>query len=211
MGKKRVPKGPILVAIAVLLLFADQTLKIWIKTHFTLHQSVNVLGDWFQLCFVENEGMAFGMLFGGEVGKLLLSIFRVVLSVLIIVYICRLLKKEDTPFGALVGLTLILVGAIGNIVDSAFYGLIFNESGISSVAQLFPPEGGYGKFLHGKVVDMLYFPIIETTLPANFPIWGGRHFIFFQFIFNVADSCVTCGGLYLLLFQYKFFSHKLAA
>lgn len=209
MGKRNNLKGWVLVVIAVLLLFADQALKIWVKTNFTLHESVNVLGDWFQLCFIENEGMAFGMLFGGEVGKLLLSIFRIALSVFLIIYICRLLKKEGTPMGALIGLTLILVGAVGNILDSAFYGLIFNESGVTSVAQIFPLEGGYGKFLHGKVVDMFYFPIIDTTLPANFPIWGGRHFVFFQFIFNVADACVTCGGFYLLLFQYKFFSGKL--
>jgi len=208
MGRKGISKGKIITIIIFAVLLLDQAFKIWIKTHFTLHQSVNVLGDWFQLCFVENEGMAFGMVLGGDFGKLFLSLFRIVLSAGIIWYIRKLLKNPETPMGVLVGLSMVLVGALGNILDSAFYGLIFSESGVTSVATLFPPEGSYGTFLHGKVVDMLYFPLVDTVLPDNFPIWGGRRFVFFQFIFNVADSAITCGAAYLLIFQYKFFSKK---
>ncbi len=208
MGRKGISKGKIITIIIFAVLLLDQAFKIWIKTHFTLHQSVNVLGDWFQLCFVENEGMAFGMVLGGDFGKLFLSLFRIVLSAGIIWYIRKLLKNPETPMGVLVGLSMVLVGALGNILDSAFYGLIFSESGVTSVATLFPPEGSYGTFLHGKVVDMLYFPLVDTVLPDNFPILGGRRFVFFQFIFNVADSAITCGAAYLLIFQYKFFSKK---
>jgi signal peptidase II len=208
MGRKGISKGKIITIIIFAVLLLDQAFKIWIKTHFTLHQSVNVLGNWFQLCFVENEGMAFGMVLGGDFGKLFLSLFRIVLSAGIIWYIRKLLKNPETPMGVLVGLSMVLVGALGNILDSAFYGLIFSESGVTSVATLFPPEGSYGTFLHGKVVDMLYFPLVDTVLPDNFPILGGRRFVFFQFIFNVADSAITCGAAYLLIFQYKFFSKK---
>lgn len=208
MGRKGISRGKIITIIIFAVLLLDQAFKIWIKTHFTLHQSVNVLGDWFQLCFVENEGMAFGMVLGGDFGKLFLSLFRIVLSAGIIWYIRKLLKNPETPMGVLVGLSMVLVGALGNIIDSAFYGLIFSESGVTSVATLFPPEGSYGTFLHGKVVDMLYFPLVDTVLPDNFPILGGRRFVFFQFIFNVADSAITCGAVYLLIFQYKFFSKK---
>jgi len=208
MGKSRLSKGKIIAIIISTILILDQVFKIWIKTHFTLHQSVPVLGRWFQLFFVENEGMAFGMVFGGEAGKLILSLFRIGLSIFIMWYIVRLLKKPDTPMGVLVGLSLVFVGAVGNIIDCAFYGLIFNESGVTQVARMFPPEGSYATFLHGKVVDMLYFPLIDTVLPDHFPIWGGRRFVFFQFIFNIADSAITCGALYLLIFKYKFFSKK---
>ncbi len=208
MGRKGISRGKIITIIIFAVLLLDQAFKIWIKTHFTLHQSVNVLGNWFQLCFVENEGMAFGMVLGGDFGKLFLSLFRIVLSAGIIWYIRKLLKNPETPMGVLVGLSMVLVGALGNIIDSAFYGLIFSESGVTSVATLFPPEGSYGTFLHGKVVDMLYFPLVDTVLPDNFPILGGRRFVFFQFIFNVADSAITCGAAYLLIFQYKFFSKK---
>lgn len=208
MTKGKLSRGNILAIIISSILVLDQFSKIWIKTHFTLHQSVNVLGKWFQLYFVENEGMAFGMVFGGDNGKLILSLFRVALSIFIMWYICRLLKKPDTPMGVLVGLSMVFVGAIGNIIDCAFYGLIFSESGVTEVATMFPPGGGYGSFLHGKVVDMLYFPLIDTVLTENFPIWGGRRFVFFQFIFNVADSAITCGAFYLLIFKHKFFSKK---
>lgn len=208
MSKRRLSRGKILALIITAILFLDQLSKIWIKTHFTLHESIHVIGNWFQIYFVENEGMAFGMVFGGETGKLILSLFRIALSIFIMWYIVRLLKKPDTPMGVLVGLALVFVGAVGNIIDCAFYGLLFSESGLTQVARMFPPEGGYASFLHGKVVDMLYFPFIDTVLPDNFPIWGGRRFVFFQFIFNIADSTITCGALYLLIFKYKFFSKK---
>lgn len=208
MSKRRLSRGKILALIITAILFLDQLSKIWIKTHFTLHESIHVIGNWFQIYFVENEGMAFGMVFGGETGKLILSLFRIALSIFIMWYIVRLLKKPDTPMGVLIGLALVFVGAVGNIIDCAFYGLLFSESGLTQVARMFPPEGGYASFLHGKVVDMLYFPFIDTVLPDNFPIWGGRRFVFFQFIFNIADSAITCGALYLLIFKYKFFSKK---
>ncbi len=208
MAISKLSRGKIIAIIISTILILDQVFKIWIKTHFTLHQSVPVLGRWFQLFFVENEGMAFGMVFGGEAGKLILRLFRIALSKFLRWYIVRLLKKPEPPMGVLVGLSLVFVGAVGNIIDCAFYGLIVGESGVTQVAQMFPAEGGYGTFLHGKVVDMLYFPLIDTVLPENFPIWGGRRFVFFQFIFNVADSAITCGALYLLIFKYKFFSKK---
>ena len=186
----RVSKGARITLLVVLLLIVDQIVKILVKTNMQLGQSIHVLGDWFQILFIENNGMAFGLQFGEGWGKLLLSLCRLILIALIIVYLCKLLKKPETPRGVLVGLALILTGAIGNMIDSMFYGIIF----------------GYAPFLYGKVVDMLYFPIIDTTLPAGFPIWGGRHIIFFRPIFNIADSCITCGAIYLLLFQWRFFA-----
>ena len=186
----KVSKGTRITILVVLLLILDQVVKILVKTNMSLGQSIPVFGKWFQILFIENNGMAFGLQFGEGWGKLALSLCRLVLIALIIVYMRRLLKKPDTPTGVLVGLAAILCGAIGNMIDSMFYGLIFD----------------YAPFLYGKVVDMLYFPLIDTTLPANFPIWGGRHIIFFRPIFNIADSCITCGAIYLLIFQWKFFA-----
>ena len=186
----KVSKGTRITILVVLLLILDQVVKILVKTNMSLGQSIPVFGKWFQILFIENNGMAFGLQFGEGIGKLLLSLCRLVLIALIIVYLCKLLKRPETPRGVLYGLAAILTGAIGNEIDSMFYGLIFD----------------YAPFLYGKVVDMLYFPIIDTTLPANFPIWGGRHVIFFRPIFNIADSCITCGAFYLLLFQWKFFA-----
>lgn len=174
----------------VLMIVIDQTVKLLVKTNMSIGESISVFGNWFQILFIENNGMAFGMLFGGQVGKFILSLFRIALIVLISIYIHRLLKKDDTPTGVLFGLAAILCGAIGNMIDCMFYGIIFD----------------YAPFMFGKVVDMLYFPIIDTDLPANFPIWGGRHIIFFRPIFNIADSCITCGALYLIIFKWKFFS-----
>ena len=172
------------------MLVIDQVVKILVKTNMSIGESINVFGSWFQILFIENNGMAFGMQFGGQVGKFLLSAFRIVLIVAIAVYLHRLLKKEDTPTGVLFGLAAILCGAIGNMIDCMFYGVIFD----------------YAPFMFGKVVDMLYFPIIDTDLPANFPIWGGRHIIFFRPIFNIADSCITCGAIYLVAFKWRFFA-----
>jgi signal peptidase II len=200
-------KGQRITLFVILILLVDQAVKIWIKTHMTIGESIPVLGDWFKIYFIENNGMAFGMQFGGSVGKLILSLFRIVLIGAIIVYIRKLLK-EKTPAGVLVGVSLILVGAVGNVIDSMFYGLIFSESTFTSVATLFPEGGGYSGFLHGKVVDMLYFPIIDTTLPSWIPFWGGDDFLFFRPIFNIADSCITIGVAYLLLFQRKYFNSK---
>lgn len=191
----KVSKGTRITILVVLLLIIDQVVKILVKTNMTLGQSIPVFGKWFQILFIENNGMAFGLQFGEGWGKLALSLCRLVLIVLIIIYLRKLLKKPDTPNGVLVGLAAILCGAIGNMIDSMFYGLIFD----------------YAPFLYGRVVDMLYFPLIDTTLPANFPIWGGRHIIFFRPIFNIADSCITCGAIYLLIFQWKFFARSESA
>ncbi len=166
-----------------------------------------MLGNWFIIHFTENEGMAFGLSFGGEFGKLALSIFRLVAIVAIAWYLNNLVKKK-MPFGLLLSITLILAGAIGNLLDSAFYGLFFSNSSWHSVAALFPEGGGYSSFLHGKVVDMFYFPIIEGNYPEWFPFWGGNDFIFFRPVFNIADSSITIGVLMLILFQRKFFIKK---
>lgn len=201
-------KGKKITIFVILLLVIDQVSKILVKTNMTLGQSINVLGDWFQIYFVENIGMAFGMSVGGTIGKLLLSIFRIGLATAIFMYIKKLLKKDDVPTGVLFGLAAIMCGAIGNIIDSLFYGLIFSESGFTQVATLFPAEGGYAGLFYGKVVDMLYFPIIDTTLPDWMPIWGGKPFLFFSAIFNFADSCITVGAFYLVIFHWRFFSRK---
>jgi signal peptidase II len=171
----------------------------------TLGQEIHVLGNWWIFHFTENEGMAFGITFGGVTGKLILSIFRIIAVIIIGFYISRLSKKSTHP-GLIVSFSLIMAGALGNILDSAFYGLIFSESSYHTVATIFPPEGGYNSFLHGKVVDMLYFPVIDTTLPTWFPIRGGEQFIFFRPVFNIADSSITTGVLMLLIFQKKFFA-----
>jgi len=202
----QVSKGKKVTFLVILILLIDQIVKIWIKTHMTIGESIPVFGNWFQIYFIENNGMAFGMQFGGSFGKLLLSVFRLVLIGFIIHYINKLIKKE-APVGVLYGVSLILIGAIGNVIDSMFYGLIFNESTFTTTASLFPAGGGYASFLHGKVVDMLYFPIIDTTLPTWVPFLGGEDFIFFRPIFNIADSCITIGVVYLILFQRNFFSH----
>ena len=202
----KISRGTKISVLVVALLIIDQVIKLLVKTNMTLGQSIHVFGDWFQIYFIENNGMAFGMQFGGHIGKYLLSIFRIVLVGVIIVYINRLLKKPETPWGVLVGLSAIMCGALGNIVDSLFYGLIFSESTFTQVAQLFPEGGGYAPFLQGRVVDMLYYPLIYTDLPAWVPFWGGRHIIFFRPIFNFADSCITCGAIYLLIFHWRFFS-----
>ena len=202
----KLSRGTRISIFVVLLLVIDQVIKILVKTNMTIGQSIHVLGDWFQIYFIENNGMAFGMQFGGQIGKYLLSIFRIVLVAIILIYMRRLLKKPETPWGVLIGLAAIMCGALGNIVDSLFYGLVFSESTFTQVAQLFPEGGGYAPFLQGKVVDMLYFPLIDTDLPSWVPFWGGRHVIFFRPIFNFADSCITCGAIYLLIFHWRFFS-----
>jgi signal peptidase II len=197
-------KGKQVTIIVLLLLIIDQAVKLWIKTHMTLGESIPVFGSWFQIYFIENNGMAFGMQLGGTFGKFALSSLRLVLIGFIIYYIVKLIKM-DASRGILTGMALILVGAMGNIVDSMFYGLIFNESTFTSAASIFPDGGGYAPFLFGKVVDMLYFPLIDTTLPDWVPFWGGEHFIFFRPIFNIADSCITIGVGYLLIFHRKYF------
>lgn len=195
-------KKAALIVFVVLLL--DQILKIWIKTHMYMGETHPVLGQWFFIHFTENEGMAFGMQLGGDYGKLLLSLFRIIAIIFLGYWIYKVsLRPGNTML--LVCISLIMAGALGNIIDSAFYGLIFNESTYMQVASLFPPEGGYGTFLHGKVVDMLYFPIIDSHYPSWFPVVGGDHFIFFRPVFNIADSAITTGVLMLIVFQKKVF------
>lgn len=206
MALSRSRKQLILAVFAILLLVIDQVSKILVKTNMHLGESIPVLGQWFHILFIENEGMAFGMSFGGELGKYLLTTFRIILFGVMLYYIRSLLRRDSVPMGVLVGLTAIMVGALGNIIDCMFYGLIFEQSTMGTVADLVPMGQGYGKFMLGKVVDMLYFPIINTTLPDWFPINGGEQFIFFRPIFNIADSCITVGALYLILFKWRFFS-----
>ncbi len=189
-------KGKGAVCIVILLLLLDQILKIWIKTHLELHESIEIT-PWFYLCFTENPGMAFGI---EVIGKLFLSIFRIVAVGFIGYYLYSLVKK-NYPFGFIACISLILAGAMGNIIDSIFYGVIFDHS-YGQVATLFPEGGGYAGWLHGKVVDMFYFPLIETTWPDWLPIWGGQEFVFFRPIFNLADSAI-CVGVFLLLIFYR--------
>lgn len=202
LQKKHIPW--IVISLVLLL---DQTSKIIVKTQMTIGQNISVLGDWFNIYFIENEGMAFGMQFSGEYGKLILSLFRIVAVVFIGWYIYKLILK-DAPRGLIACISLIMAGALGNIIDSAFYGVIFSESHFSQAAQMFPPEGGYAGFLHGKVVDMLYFPIIRGEFPQWFPFWGNQEFIFFRPVFNIADSAITIGVLILLVFQKQFFAFE---
>ena len=189
---------------AFILVLIDQTLKIWIKTHFVLGEEFKIF-DWFIIHFTENNGMAFGMEFGGYLGKALLTLFRIIVVGIGIKYIITLLTKTKIPNGALIALGLIIGGAIGNIIDSSFYGIIFNES-YNNLAQFFPETGGYSALLHGKVVDMLYFPLLNSHYPDWLPIWGGEHFIFFRPVFNIADAGISVGIFMILLFYRKVFN-----
>jgi signal peptidase II len=162
---------------------------------------------WFQIKFIENPGMAFGIDIPVKFGKFALSIFRIIAVIGIGWYLTTLMRKKAHA-GLIICFSIIFAGAIGNIIDSAFYGILFSESTYTSVAEFLPDEGGYAGFLHGKVVDMLYFPIIETHLPAWFPIWGGQSFVFFRPIFNIADSSISVGVVTILLFQKRFFKEK---
>lgn len=190
----------------LLVLIVDQAVKIWVKTNMEYGEDFQILGQsWALIHFVENNGMAFGMSLGGSYGKLLLSVFRVI-AVGFLIYYLRMLLRSGANMGLMVSFALILAGALGNILDSAFYGLIFSESPYhGGLAEMFPEEGGYASFLHGKVVDMLYFPIINTYLPDWVPFWGGEHFLFFKPVFNIADTAISVGVFNILLFQRSFF------
>jgi signal peptidase II len=168
-----------------------------------LGQEIHVFGNWFILHFTENDGMAFGFNFPGNSGKLILSLFRIAAIIGITIFLRHLIRNKAHP-GFIISVSVILAGAIGNIIDSAFYGLIFNHSW-GQEAKMFPEEGGYASFLYGKVVDMLYFPIIRGEWPQWFPVFGGREFIFFRPVFNIADSSITVGVFIILIFQKKFF------
>lgn len=170
-------------------------------------QEIRVIGDWFVIHFTENNGMAFGMELAGESGKLILSLFRIIAIILIGFYLVKITREKTHPV-LIISITLIFAGAIGNMIDSAFYGMIFSESAYYHPARLFPEDGGYSSFLHGKVVDMFYFPIFRGQYPAWFPFWGGQEFIFFRPVFNIADSCITIGVFTLIIFQRKIFRKK---
>lgn len=186
-----------------LILFIDQVLKIWVKTHMQLGDEIRLCGDRGVLHFIENNGMAFGMEMGGKAGKFILSMFRIVAIFGIGWFLVSLIRKEANT-GLILAVSAILAGAIGNIIDSAFYGMIFSES-YNQTAIMFPPGGGYSSFLHGRVVDMLYFPIINTTWPGWSPINAGESLVFFRPVFNIADSAITCGVISIILFQKKMF------
>ncbi len=193
------------IIIIFLVLLVDQLLKFWVKTNMHLGEEYSVIGNWFLIHFVENNGMAFGLEFAGDYGKIILSVFRIVAVSAIGWYLFKLVKKKNIPMGFIVCVSLILAGAIGNIIDSIFYGIIFNDS-IGQVAQLFPEGGGYSSFLHGQVVDMLYFPILQGSYPDWLPFWGGRNFLFFRPVFNIADSAITIGIFSIIIFYWRFFS-----
>lgn len=205
MNKSVRKKYWICFLIIGLVILIDQVLKIWIKTHFAIGENVPLIGNWSKLYFIENVGMAFGMAFGGVGGKIFLSSFRLVASIFIIFFLVKLIKK-DSRMLLLVSISLIFVGAVGNLIDSCFYGLIFSESTHTQVATMFPEGGGYGTFFCGKVVDMFYFPICEWTWPGWIPVIGGTDAEFFNAIFNVADAAI-CVGVGLLLIDQLFFSN----
>lgn len=188
--------------LVFLVLVLDQASKIWVKTNMYLGQDYRIT-NWFYIHFTENPGMAFGLEFGGVWGKLALSIFRIIAIGALILWLRNLIKSKVTPV-AVTAVSLILAGAIGNILDSAFYGLIFTDS-LGRVAEMFPAAGGYAPFLQGKVVDMLYFPLYSGNLPEWVPVWGGDFFIFFRPIFNLADASISAGVILLLLFQKRIF------
>ena len=185
------------------LILLDQILKIWIKTHYVLGEESQIF-DWFIIHFTENNGMAFGMEFGGYTGKKILTLFRIIVVGIGIKYIFNLTKTGFSN-GASIALGFIIGGAIGNIIDSSFYGIIFNES-YNNVASFMPEAGGYSSLLHGKVVDMFYFPLINSHFPDWLPVWGGEHFIFFRPVFNIADAGISLGIFMILLFYRKEFN-----
>jgi signal peptidase II len=192
--------------IILLVLFVDQVLKIWIKTHMFEGQEFHLAGHWAIIHFVENEGMAFGMSLPGGYGKLALSLFRIVAVTGLCYILLSVIKKKQENI-VIIAISLIIAGAIGNIIDSAFYGMLFSDSSPydANVAQFLPAGGGYAGFLHGKVVDMFYFPVLEGHFPRWMPVWGGEEFIFFRPVFNFADSSITVGVIIVILFQKKFF------
>ena len=186
------------IAIILLILLADQVIKIWVKTHMALGEDIRIT-DWFYIRFIENKGMAMGI----EIfGKLFLTVFRIVASCAIAYYIYTLIRN-NFKLSYIIVVSMIFAGAVGNIIDSVFYGVIFSESTAMNVAVLFPPEGGYGSWLHGEVVDMFYFPLFSFKWPAWMPWIGGSIFEFFRYIFNLSDASISVGIVVLLLFFRK--------
>jgi signal peptidase II len=193
--KKLLTKGRIAALIIVAVVLIDQIIKVAVKTHMYLHESIRVT-DWCYIYFTENNGMAFGM---ELIGKLFLTTFRIVAVALIGYYLVKAVRRGQAT-GFIACVALVLGGAIGNILDCVFYGQIFSESSSWELAHFVPFGEGYTDWFHGRVVDMFYFPIIDTTWPQWMPIVGGEHFIFFSPIFNFADAAISCGIIALLIF-----------
>ncbi len=204
--KKIIVKSRTVVIVILAIILADQVLKIWVKTHMSYQEQIPVLGSWFRLFFIENEGMAWGWKFGGDWGKMALTLFRLIAVIFGVFYIRSIVRAKLHP-GFIICVCMIFSGALGNLIDSLFYGMVFSNSDIGTpLARLFPHGGGYAGFLHGRVVDMLYMPIIEDkVLPAWLPVWGGDRFTFFSPIFNIADASISIGVIVILIFQRKFF------
>ena len=192
------------IMIVLLILVADQTLKILVKTHMTLYQQIPIFGNWGILHFVENNGMAFGLALPGSLGKIVLTSFRM-LAVVAIAYYLRHLIRLKAHTGLIITLSMVMAGAMGNIIDSVFYGLIFSSSSPIQAATMFPEGGGYAPLMQGRVVDMFYFPLIK----GNYPQWfrGGSGFIFFRPVFNIADSSISVAVFIILFNQKRFFRH----
>ena len=201
---KAITRNSILLILLILLI--DQTLKIWIKTHMTLGQEFKILGNWFIIHFTENNGMAFGIEFWGVNGKIFLTLFRIVAVIGIGWYLNHLIK-ENAPKMLVFSIALIMAGAMGNIIDSVFYGVLFDES-FYQVSRFLPQDGGYSTWLQGRVVDMFYFPILKGQFPDWFPFWANQTFIFFRPVFNIADSAITIGVAYILIFERSFFKQN---
>jgi len=192
------------ILIILLIVLADQTLKVLVKTNMTLYQQIPLLGNWGILHFVENNGMAFGLSLPGSFGKILLTSFRIGAVVAIGFYLRHLIRLKAHT-GLVITLSMVLAGALGNIIDSVFYGLIFSSSSAVGAATIFPEGGGYAPMLHGKVVAMFYFPIIRGSYPEWFR--GGSGFIFFRPVFNIADSSISVAVVTILFNQKRFFMH----
>ncbi len=193
--------------IIALIIIADQALKIYVKTHFHPNESYPVLGNWFQLSFIENAGMAYGLKFGGGFGKIALTLFRLAAVIFGVFYLRRIIEKKYHP-GYIICVALIFAGALGNLLDSLFYGLIFDRSSFNTegVAAISPARG-YAPFLHGNVVDMLYLPLFHINkVPGWVPFLGGKGFTFFNYVFNIADAAVSIGVIGILLFRRRFFA-----
>ena len=213
-------KGKNVFIIVLLIIIADQALKVWVKTHMPLSyqwefyhvpvspydKGIHIIGNKAQIYFVENEGMAWGKKFGGYWGKMALTLFRLVAVIFGIFYIQSIIRKKYHR-GFIICAALIFAGALGNLIDSMFYGLLFEASTIDHIAKIFPPHG-YAGFLHGSVVDMLYFPLIRSHFPGWLPFIGGDDFEFFSPVFNIADASISIGVIAILVFQKRFFKKQ---
>ena len=196
--KRIISDGWLAIIVVASAIIIDQLIKVWVKTNMTLHESIRIF-DWFYISFIENNGMAYGMQIGS---KLVLSLFRVV-AISVLVYYLWLQVQKKARIGYIICLSMVLAGAIGNLIDCMFYGLMFNASSEAYTSYFVPFGTGYAPFLMGKVVDMFYFPLIVTTWPEWVPFWGGDEFIFFSPVFNYADANISVGVVLLLLFYRK--------